>query len=364
MHILFFIGHLGYGGAERVVVSLSKKFVEYGHRVTIITFDDGESFYQPDSRVKKETLRGLKSSSNPAEALSNNVKNIVCLRKKLKRLAPDVAVCFSVSTLLTCTVAAAFLGIKIVGTERSNPYMSLSGSLWKPMKKIISLFADGFIFQTQRAMNFYPPSVRRKGIVIPNAVFVEENVFLHLPQDREKTICAVGMLREVKGFDALIKAFYLVADKIPDYNLVIYGEGAEREALQGLIDSLGLGDRVKLPGQVSEILREISKAGLFVLSSRHEGMPNALIEAMACGLPCIATDCAMGPRELITDGVNGILVPVDDLEAMAEAICRVIGDPELALRLGSAAAKIRQTNSVDVIAGQYLDYLTSVHKGG
>lgn len=360
MHIAFFIGSMRAGGAERTVTSLSNKFIEFGHYVTIITYDDQyEAFYSIDPRVKREDLAGIKNSKNTVQAIFNNIKNIVLFRRKILKVKPNIILCFSISTLVTCLFASCLLNLKVIGLERSNPYESLNGTVWKKLKRIVSPLADGYVFQTERARQYYPYSVQRKGIVIPNSVNVKVSDLAE-PEKRDKTICSVGSLKKAKGFDILLKAFSMALPHIPGYNLVIYGEGPERDNLQKLISELGIEDKVQMPGQSREIIKKISKASLFVLSSRHEGMPNALMEAMACGLPCIAANCPMGPAELLENGENGILVPVDNERAMAEAIIKLTSNPEMAAEIGERAKQIRYTNSIDVIARKYLDYLQGV----
>lgn len=358
MRIVLFVGHLGHGGAERDAVSLSGKFAELGHSVTVITFDNPEhDFYSLDHKVNRESLNGLKNSGNFFSAIRNNIRNIELLRKMLRRLNPDIILCLSITTLFVALTASAFLGIIVIGSEKSNPYINdKNGTIWKRLKKIISRYADGFVFQTERSMKFYPKTVQEKGVVIPNAVYVGKEKELQPWNSGSKMICAVGRLSREKGFDNLLKAFTIVTRKAPEYRLVIYGEGPERESLEKLICNFGLQMSVVMPGQIQDIIHKISCAYLFVLSSRYEGMPNSLLEAMAAGLPCISTDCPMGPRELIQNGINGLLVPVDDEKALADAILKLISNPGLAYGLGQKAQSVRQTNSADHIALRYLEY--------
>ena len=180
--------------------------------------------------------------------------------------------------------------------------------------------------------------------------------------DRDhKAICAVGRLdNDQKAYDVMFKAFALFHEKHPEHVLNIFGRGVDEPALRQLIAQLGLEDRIILHGNRPHVIQEIKDMGMFVMTSRYEGMPNALIEAMACGLPCVCTDCDFGPAELIRDGESGLLVPVYDVAAIAAAMERIADEPALAGRLSRGALEIRQTHGREKICGQYRDYILSV----
>ncbi len=160
--------------------------------------------------------------------------------------------------------------------------------------------------------------------------------------ERTRTVLAAGRLAPQKGFDLLIEAFDAVAARHPDWELSIFGEGRLRKALTEQIKNLGLGGRVHLRGTTKHLHRELALASVFALSSRFEGLPMVLLEAMDSALPVVAFDCPTGPAEVLEDGVNGLLIPREDAAALAEGICRLIEDGELRESLGRAA---RQTSS-------------------
>ena len=185
-------------------------------------------------------------------------------------------------------------------------------------------------------------------------------------QRRKKEICAVGRLENgQKAYDVMLDAFALFRETHPEHMLHIYGSGGSEAAIRTQAAALGLADSVILHGNLPHVIREIKDMGMFVMTSRYEGMPNALIEAMACGLPCVCTDCDFGPAELIRDGDNGLLVPVDDVTAIAAAMGRIADEPALAERLSQGALEIRHTHGRETICGQYRDYILSMieHKG-
>ena len=162
-----------------------------------------------------------------------------------------------------------------------------------------------------------------------------------------------------KNQKMLIEAFSKIHSNYPEYQLVIYGEGKLRHQLQEQIDLLGLQERISLPGSRSDVLEQIKDASLFVLPSDFEGMPNVLIEAMALGLPCISTDCPCGgPRELIQNGVNGILISVGDVEALACEMSKVLDDSEMSALLGKNAVQIREKLNMEKIGKEWLTFFS------
>lgn len=150
-------------------------------------------------------------------------------------------------------------------------------------------------------------------------------------------VVAVGRLAAQKNFLSLIRAFRMVADRHPDWTLEIYGDGSEREMLQNAISELGLEKSVSLCGKTTEVRQKMLETSCFVLSSRYEGMPLVMLEAMSCGLPVVSYDCPCGPKDIITDGVDGFLVPAGDERMLAERICRLIENPELRAGMGASA---------------------------
>ena len=154
----------------------------------------------------------------------------------------------------------------------------------------------------------------------------------------------------------------LFVNKYPDYILEIYGSGSEKEKLILLANELDIDKNVSFMGARTDAIIQASSASCYVMSSAFEGMPNALLEAMAVGLPCVSTDCPNGPAELIEDGVNGILVPVGDDEKLAEAILKMLDDKDFAELCGNRAREILKSHSVEFVARKYSDFIAEVIK--
>lgn len=362
MKIAFLITNMTGGGAARATASLANNFITKGLDVLIIKLDGDKPYYNIDNRIEVTNLNIRSKSRNYIESIKNNLNRIIKLREICNRYEPTILICMNITMLYLAIFSFLKKGIKIVGTERSNPYLSLRGSFKKGLKKIIPFFADGFIFQTNESTNFYSKAIRNKGIVIPNAVYDQRIYDLEFPKIRKKVITSVGRLIESKGFDFLIRAFSEVKKEFPDYTLVIYGEGPYRKELEILIRELKLEDSVFLKGQIFNVNEKIYNASLFVFPSRHEGMPNALIEALACGLPCISTDCKMGPKEVIESGVNGIIIEVDDIIGLKENMILLLRNLDMANKLGENAIKIREKNSINMIAKMHINYFKDLFK--
>src|SRR5699024_245151 len=206
-------------------------------------------------------------------------------------------------------------------------------------------FIDGFVFQTEGAKSYFSKTIQNKGIVINNPVFIKYNDF-NLPDKRRKVIVNVGRLHTQKNQTLLINAFKNISNYFPEYKLEIYGEGPLEYKLENQIKALDLTDKVTLKGTTNDLFAEIVDASLFVLSSDYEGMPNALMEAMALGLPCISTNCRPGgASELINDGKNGKITPIGSTEHLSHAMIDVLKHPLDAEKMGKKAKEICNTHS-------------------
>lgn len=186
--------------------------------------------------------------------------------------------------------------------------------------------------------------------VIPNPVRFEQGRFSSLDA---KSIVAVGRLTHSKNFQSLLRVFSAVKARFPEWMLDIYGEGEDRDSLLARMDSLGLSSSVRLMGNTADIQERLPDYSVSVCSSLHEGFGMAIVEAMSCGIPVVSYDCPFGPGEIITDGLDGFLVPVGDESAMAERICRLIDDENLRKSMGSSAARRSVDFNIGSICGQW-----------
>jgi len=260
-------------------------------------------------------------------------------------------------------LASLGLNLPVVISERDEPALRAIGKIWDYLRRWSYAKSFCLIVQSQRVLAYFPEIPKPQIRVIPNPVICP-NGFTSKSKNKEpkrtaKVLLAMGRLHEQKGFDLLLKAFANVAPKYPEWNLVIWGEGELRSFLERLRDQLGLQDRVLFPGITKQSYEEMKQADLFVLSSRWEGFPNVLCEAMACGLPVISFDCPCGPREIIREGIDGILVLPKDAGALASAMDRLMGDEEERDRLAIRAPEVVERFGLEKIMGMWENVILS-----
>lgn len=345
--LIIFIGTLQSGGAERVVSEISTMYAEYFREVIILIYYDREVFYKIDSRVRLECIERQTKSQNV-------IKNMFALRRFVKKELPDVFLSFLLPFNILSIWSLMFTKTPVAVCERSDPQKV--GSLWlRGLRNFSYRFCDGVQVQTFAGKTCFPVSVQRKILVIPNPnhVTVEKRDWA-LKQEKKKRIVTVGRLIPVKNHGLLIDAFSIVNKLYPDYSLDFYGDGELKNNMQNRIVELGLQDKIVLHGNVNEVPKHIASAELFVLSSDMEGMPNALMEAMALGIPCVATDVS-GVRDIIIDGDNGFIVPVGDKEALADRIIKLIESEELKKRFSENSAIVLSKFDKERVFKQWLE---------
>lgn len=327
--IMFFIGSMGKGGAERVVANLANDYAEKGWKVEIIMLLTDIQRYPLHPGIRLIPL-----CHNNRSRIQQVPMWLRGIRSLIKRSNPAVVVAFAARINALVLLSCMGLKKKIIVSERNDP--KKDGRTWfiKVAVRILYPFAHTIIFQTTRAMSYFPKSIQKKGKIIANPIYVNA---LQSTKPKKK-IVSVGRLSAQKNHKLLIEAFYQLHRKYPEFTLTIYGEGELRDDLEKQIKSAGLTDSVFLPGICDNIHEEISDACMFVLSSDYEGLSNALLEAMMMGIPCISTDCA-GSEEYIDHGVNGWLSPKGNADELCKAMETLILDEALKKELGRNGRK-------------------------
>lgn len=343
------ISTLSGGGAERVMSLIANDWADRGHAVSLLTYGaENEDHYALHSGVERIALSMPWQAGSWVQRLRNNLRCLACIRRGVGRRSPDAVVSFTHETNVRVLVALAMTGVPVVVSERVNPRRHSAGRVWDLLRRIMYRRAACVVVQTKPvedwALGFLPRGRVRR---IPNPL----RKLPSIGRDRapNRIILAVGRLTAQKGFDILLRAFSLTGLCHYGWRLLILGDGPDRERLRSLSRSLRLSDAVSMPGIVADPTSHMAPYGIFVLSSRYEGFPNVLLEAMGMGMAVVSTDCDSGPAEIIRDGENGLLLAPEDVDALAAAILRLAADKELRNRLGGRAAEVRERFALSAV---------------
>lgn len=352
------IHSLAAGGAERVLSILAGEWARRDLAVTLLTFDDGSlpPFHALHPAVEHRPLGLAGSSATVFHAALNNRRRVVALRQAFRQTTPDVIVSFMVTSNVLSLLAARPLGIPVVVSERSDPAVHDVGRWRKLLRARVYPRAAAVVVLSETARRGLPRRAQARACVIPNPVLAPPPAPPRPAVDTPRVV-ALGRLSPEKGFDLLLDAFARVAQVHPGWTLTIWGEGPERTRLEAQRSRLALEDRVALPGATRDPHGALRTGDLFVLPSRFEGFPNALCEALACGLPSISFDCESGPREIVTHGVDGILVPPADTARLAAELERLMRDAAARERLAARAPAVLERFGLEAILARWDDCL-------
>jgi glycosyltransferase involved in cell wall biosynthesis len=366
MRLALTIHDLKPGGAERVCSEMANYWARQGVEVYVILLSGGHAspFYPLDARVQLKHLDLLGNSRGIFGGLLNNYKRGRAMRRTICELKPDSVLSYMSTTNILTLISTLGTGIPVLVCEHIYPKNCTGGWIWETLRKWTYPFADSVVTLTQSGLDCFSPSIRKHGCFIFNPIMVPSQYWgcslSRKALASSGTILAMGRLDHQKGFDMLIRAFSAISANHINWTLEIWGDGPDRIALEALVNELGLKDRVKLPGVTREPFEKFKAADVFVLSSRHEGFPLVLCEAMACGLPVISFDCMTGPRDIIRDGVDGVLVPSGQVEALIQSMDLLIRNPDMRKHLAVKATDIVKRLSMNAIMGQWKDLINRV----
>lgn len=356
MKLLFYINAIHDGGAERVISSLASAFSTHGYQVILVTSFRGDWEYTLNPNVKRLSLEDMEIKQS---FLRRNVSRILKLRKICRQEKPDLIISFMGEPNFRALLATKGLPIKNMISVRADPNYEYADRVRGFLGRHLLPTADGGVFQTEAAKKWFPVKLQKKSKIIFNPIGEEFYQVLYHPILGRIVSC--GRLEKEKNFAMLIDVVAGVAKKYPKVQLLIYGEGSLRENLQEQIKKVGMEDRIFLMGATDDVPKVLSEASIFVLSSITEGMPNALMEALAVGVPCISTDCPCGgPRMLIDSGENGILVKNHDAAALREAMERLLDNPAEAAALGERAKKRALEYRQEKVFGEWKEYVDEI----
>jgi GalNAc-alpha-(1->4)-GalNAc-alpha-(1->3)-diNAcBac-PP-undecaprenol alpha-1,4-N-acetyl-D-galactosaminyltransferase len=365
------------GGAERVATNMANYWAAKGWEVTILTTDFGgePSTYGLHPRVTHLNLRSPRFNNLPTDlrvtaplrdlinacsqseraVLNPLTPHILRLRRVILSTRPAVVISHIYLTNICVLSATRGLGLPVIVTEHIDPNETFIGEGLELLRYRLYPQANYVAVLTEESLGYFSSVPGIRGRIIPNAVTPPVfSSFDKPPQQKNgKTLLAMGRLEHEKGFDLLLSAFNLVAEKHADWTLEILGEGPVRDYLESCVQKRGLGERVRMPGFTSRPFDAMRRADLFVLSSLDEGFPIVLLEAMACGVAVVSFDCPSGPRHIIRNGVDGVLVPPRDSQAMAAALDRLMGDEAERKRLAARAPEVLDRFSVEKVMSMW-----------
>lgn len=366
MQITLIISSLSGGGAERVLVLLAEGFLKKGHQVAVVTLYGVEvDFYNLPNAVNRLALNVSKDSPTIIHGLWHNLHRLFRLRQAVKSTQPNVVISFLDTTNVLTLISLMGTKYPVFPTEHCEPNLNYCGKVWDLLRRITYFRAAKVVSVSRGVDNYFNwlPKIKRAVIYNPLIKITDEPNATSLPKganSEKKWVVAMGRLNYQKGFDLLLYAFKKIAAKFTDWQIIILGEGVCRTHLENLRESLGLTHQVLLPGQIKNPFPILKRSQLFVMSSRFEGFGNVLIEAMACGLPVISTDCPSGPREIISDGIDGILVANEDVSGLAAAMDNLMSNEALRKRLAAQAVKVTERFSLEKVTGIWENVINEV----
>lgn len=353
MNLLLAIHSLSCGGAERVLSTLANAWAERGHLVTVATMDDSAPFYPLAAAVCICPISvAAESGTGFGSRAGRNCRRLSALQRCIRKVQPDVLVSFMTRTNVLAILAARSNGVRVIACEHTDPSHQELNLVWSALRIATYPMANAVTFLTANVSRRWELWLGSKAQLMPNpiaAVPTTGAASFAYPHN----LIALGRLIPLKGFDLLIDAFRRIAGQHANWSLTIFGEGFMRPQLEHQIQNAGLTGRVRLPGLVSDPHAWFSAADLFVLSSRHEGLPCALCEAMACGLPAVSFDCESGPSDVIRNGVDGVLVPVGDTDSLSNALDRLMTDTPTRERMGGRAVEVRERFGIEKILARW-----------
>jgi GalNAc-alpha-(1->4)-GalNAc-alpha-(1->3)-diNAcBac-PP-undecaprenol alpha-1,4-N-acetyl-D-galactosaminyltransferase len=355
--ILFTIASLNSGGAERVLTTLANELSKK-HEVIILKSDDEDPFYEINKSIVLESLCMNKINSSLIKKMMHNFSIIKVMRKSIRKHKPDVVISFMDRTNIYTVLATRFLDTKLIISERIN-YEYLKSKPWRVLRRMIYPFTDGMVVLSQYDFDKYS-YVKDKKIIF-NPLFIK-NSKIDLTQ-KENIILSIGRLVDDKGFDVLLNALSLIDTKLlENWKILIVGDGEKKDDLERLSQNLGLGEKVKFLGKRKDVEELYKSSSIFVSTSRAEGFPNALSEALSLGCACVATDCLTGPSELIEDGKNGFLVEVDDVKEVKNRLKILLEDKKLRSDFANQGVKMSKKYGVVNIVNEWELYILKCQK--
>ena len=346
--VLFVSNFLGDGGAARVISVLAEELANKGYEVTICSYP----FKNKEEYRHTQNVKYVKFEMQHQKGILYKIERIAKLRKEIKKHKGATVISFEYFMNMQTVVAMMGLNNRLIISERNDPARVGGKTPTKQMRNWLYGFADCLVCQTQDALEYFPKKIQEKSVVIMNPI--KENLPSPWMGERKKQVVNFCRLEKQKNLPLLIDAFEEFYQTHPDYTLVIYGDGKERENLTKYIETKKLEKIVTLHPAVQDIHDRIKDVMMFVSSSDYEGLSNSMIEAMAIGLPTICTDCPCGgARMVIENEKNGFLVPVKDKAKMVYRMSTIADNKKIMRSISLQGNKIREILATERVVEQW-----------
>ncbi len=345
----------GFGGSERVLSILMNQWIENNEVQLILLQDKEEVAYKIDPNVSIK-LCGFPQKKKIVKLCRGMKKT----RYEINKFNPDIIIAFSSFVMTYLSIALIGCSFNIIYSQRNDPYAAIKGLKMHLFEKIAINKSDAIVFQLEGAKNYYDEKIQKKSTIICNPIEFK-NLPIHKNENNRNTVLTIGRLEPQKNHKVLVDAFVEVHKLHPEFDLKIYGDGAEKENIQNQINSYDANDYIRLKGINKKVWQEECDSYMFVLSSDYEGLPNVLMEALCVGMPCVSTDCSPGgARVLINNMENGLLVAKNSKMELEQAINYLIENKEIANQIGKSARQLSEKVSPEYIAKQWIDFMNDV----
>ena len=320
MKILFMSGNLCDGGAQRVISVVTSALAEKGHDVSLLLFSRNEKEYPINDKVKISSM----CDSYADYCKTSSMERVRFVRKYLKELKPQAAVGFIEGGYALYLSSSGMRFAKVASARVDPKRLMQAKGLRAMINRMWFRSASAVVMQTKAQVDHVPQGIAKRSIVIANPVSDRALAIKKQDYDTCRRFVMAGRLATQKNYPMVFEAVQRVKQTYPDVHVDIFGQGEEESQLKAMLHEMALEENVTLRGWTEDTVGEYAAHDAYILSSDFEGLPNALMEAMAVGLPCISTDCDTGPADLITDGENGYLIPVNDAAALADRMIKLM----------------------------------------
>lgn len=350
--LLFVAPAIGYGGAEKNFIGIANYAVEHNYRVFLLIEEDGKI-----QRRIHPNITIIKAKIDHDASLAHKYWCAIrAIKKAIKSSNADIVISFIEFWRSACIIATRFSPIPCLVSERADPY-TRKGRFNNVIFRIFEM-AEGHVFQTIQARDFFSENTKKNSKVIPNPVFKEDALDKYTGVKQDIIVNIARLDLKQKRQDVLIDAFSLIKDEFPNYKLYLYGDGPDKSKIEKYIHKRNLENRIELKGVTKNVYQSLGESRLMVLTSDFEGIPNAVIESMCVGVPVVSTKCSPGGAEfLIEEGVNGLLAECGDEVQVANAMRKILSDSNYSEMLVRNGFGIKEKLDSEVILSSWLDYI-------